>query len=383
MITPDTPAEAYRRTEETYREQFAVSVADLTVPPGFARFHSEGFSTYLGWTPGEFDGKRILDTGAGAGKHAAVLAMLGADVTAVDLLRVNADAIERLAAANGLARLRARQVDLMLPLPADLGTFDAVTAHNWLMHSADPAVVLLNMAAALRPGGRLYLSLYQSGSFRFFVAQIARQVLRWEDRPLVQQMIPLQFPEGFDEFGVPEHISFENILDDDFVPFMWTFRWEPLMRFLREAGFEVLVPHQGQAMRHRVDKETLKASFVKVRDITPPLSSLELSGDEFVPPQGLSSEEHDLLERSAELARAATRKLQQSGAGEGPIRAAFALALYRIRARHCLEKDAVRRHLALQAFLERFLTGDNRAIRAYESSRRVYEGARDVWEIVP
>ena len=301
-----------------------------------------------------------------------MLATLGAEVTALDLLPANVEAIELLARANGFTRLRALQADLMHPLPSGIGGVDAVTAQNWLMHSADPAVVLLNIAAALGVGGRLYLSLYQGGSFRFFVTQVARQVLQWEDRRLVQRLIPLCFPEGFDEFGVPEHISVENILDDYFVPNMWTFTYEPLVRFLKEAGFDPLVRHVSQPMRHRIDKETLRASFVKVRDLATPASSIELSDDEFVPAEDVEPQERAMLERSADLARAAIRMLRASAPDEPPIRAAFALGLYRIRAQHCLENDARARHVALQGFLERFLTGDDRAIRVHETAKRAY-----------
>ena len=93
----------------------------------------------------------------------------------------------------------------------------------------------------------------------------ARRILRWEDRDVVRRLIPRFFPEGFDEFGVPEHISFENILEDDFVPYMWTFRHEPLRRFMGEERFEVLAPRSGRSMRHPIDKETLKARFTSMK----------------------------------------------------------------------------------------------------------------------
>jgi len=37
----------------------------------------------------DFEGKKILDTGCGPGKHAAVLSIMGANVTAVDLTEKN------------------------------------------------------------------------------------------------------------------------------------------------------------------------------------------------------------------------------------------------------------------------------------------------------
>ena len=47
MTEIDDQSDAYMRTEETYRQQFAVSAADERLPPGFVRFHSETFSKFL------------------------------------------------------------------------------------------------------------------------------------------------------------------------------------------------------------------------------------------------------------------------------------------------------------------------------------------------
>jgi hypothetical protein len=133
-------------------------------------------------------------------------------------------------------------------------------------------------------------------------------------------------------------------------------------------------------MRHSLDKETLRASFVKVRPVARPSASLELSPDEFVPPAHVAAEERAILERSAALARQAIATLQASSPDETAIRAAFALGLYRIRAQYCRQDDVANRHAALQGFLERFVTGDDRSIRVHETSKRAFDMNRSTRE---
>lgn len=43
-----------------------------------------------------------------------------------------------------------------------------ISYHNWMQHAENPAVVFKNLAAAVRVGGRIYLSLYHGGTFRIF-----------------------------------------------------------------------------------------------------------------------------------------------------------------------------------------------------------------------
>lgn len=70
-------------------------------------------------TPDEFIGKSVLESGAGPGKHVAVLHMLGASVTAVDLLESNVQAVEQLKAKHNFESLVSRQADLMRLLPQE------------------------------------------------------------------------------------------------------------------------------------------------------------------------------------------------------------------------------------------------------------------------
>ncbi len=73
----------FSRAEVTYPEQFFEAAAATDLPPGMVRFHKQDFGEYFQMTPDEFIGKSVLESGAGSGKHVAVLHMLRASVTAV------------------------------------------------------------------------------------------------------------------------------------------------------------------------------------------------------------------------------------------------------------------------------------------------------------
>jgi len=363
------------RMDVVYSDQFSESAADPSLPPGFVTFHRSNFCTYFGLTPDEFRGRSVLETGAGPGKHAAVLCLLGAHVTAVDLLESNVRAIERLKTQHAFEHLVVRQADLTQPLPDELGRFDLISSHNWLMHSEDPRRVLELLADRLNVGGRFYLSLYEAGTFRFFITQVARRVLAWEDRDVLKALIPFHFPSGFLEFSNAGDIYFENILDDFFVPYIWTFRYEPLVRFFKGLGFSVLVPHAEDEALYAIDNEALKVGFIKTAERSSGLGSLECGFDEFALTHVRDAQARALMAESAEWAVRAIAVLREGS--DASLRAAFCLGLYRLRGACSRSRGVEERHRALQDYLRRVATGDMSSIRAQASSRQFFAQRAD------
>ena len=365
------------RTRITYSEQFSDSATETDLQPGFIAFHRRNFCKYFQLAPDEFRDKYVLETGAGPGKHAAVLHSLGTDVTAIDLLDSNIEAINRLKAKNNLSNLAAYQADLMHPLPEDWRRFDLISAHNWLQHTSNPGTVLGVLTEKLKVGGRLYLSVYQSGTFRFFISQIARSVLRWNDREVAKKLMPFLFPMGLLEFENPDDIYFENVFDDFWVPHMWAFRYESLRSFANDLGYEVLTPHTGHRNLCEIDNEPLKVGLIKTSEKTPgtsngPGSRLEYNIDEFDTSNIKSMAHRKLIEETVELGQRAIYLLQKTDEEDAYIRSAFALGLYRLRGIFSNRIGAEERHMVLQGYLRRFVTGDTASIRAWASSNRYY-----------
>ncbi len=98
-------------------------------------------------------GARILDLGAGIGRHALAFAEMGHAVTALDASETAIAAVEAAAFARNLT-VDAVQA-LMTDLPFDTASFDHVLAWNVIYHGDESIVrrTLAEIARVLRPGG--------------------------------------------------------------------------------------------------------------------------------------------------------------------------------------------------------------------------------------
>lgn len=109
-------------------------------------------------------GTKVIDVGAGAGRHSFEAYRRGADITAFDMSESDmadvATMFEAMAAegeAPAGARARAVVGDA-LALPYDDGTFDVVIASEILEHVPADDAAIAELVRVLRPGGTLAVS---------------------------------------------------------------------------------------------------------------------------------------------------------------------------------------------------------------------------------
>ncbi len=104
-----------------------------------------------------FKGKKVLDAGCGNGRWSYVLSELGADVMAVDQSLNGINSVKTLLANH--TTFNAQQADILSPLPFS-SEFDLVWCYGVTHHTGYTELACKNVAAAVKPGGRLFLMIY-------------------------------------------------------------------------------------------------------------------------------------------------------------------------------------------------------------------------------
>ena len=105
-------------------------------------------------------GKLVLDAGCGGGRYARLAGKFGAMVVGVDL----SSAVEKAASlCVDLPDVLIAQADL-LDLPLAQAAFDLVFSIGVLHHSPDPRLAFSQVAARVKPGGKLAVWLYRKNT---------------------------------------------------------------------------------------------------------------------------------------------------------------------------------------------------------------------------
>lgn len=127
-------------------------------------------------------GARVADVGCGGGLLSEALAKAGAEVTAIDLAP---EVIE-------VARLHLHETNAGAATPLEIdyrlcssrelaaaepGKFDAVCCMELIEHVPDPAHLVADLAALLKPGGRLFVSTLNRTPASFAAAIVGAEYL--------------------------------------------------------------------------------------------------------------------------------------------------------------------------------------------------------------
>ena len=145
------------------------------------------------------EGLRVLDVGCGNGALSRAAAARGAIVTGVD---ISAPMLARARAGAAAADLEVEFVEADAQFHPFPPGFDAVISRYGVMFFADPEMAFANLAAALRPGGRLAFVCWQEQFVNEWVAVPAMAMLPVVGAP---DMPPPGVPGPF-AFADPERV---------------------------------------------------------------------------------------------------------------------------------------------------------------------------------
>lgn len=145
------------------------------------QFHPRLVDQFLGECalPAEFfDGKRALDAGCGSGRWTYALAELGANVIGVDLTAGGPESAH--AVLGERPNVEFAQADLFA-LPFRSEAFDFVMSWGVLHHTRDTRAAFQRLVPLVKPGGTLFVMVYEAGSK---LREAGTNALRWLMRRL-------------------------------------------------------------------------------------------------------------------------------------------------------------------------------------------------------
>ena len=226
----------YNYLDKVYSWQFRNSVKKL--PLGQINYHKKNYLRYFDENNKNFKRLKILETGAGPGVHAIILCLMGANVTAADILKSNIKKIKKLKMIYGFDDLEIKQHDFRNKFK-NIKIYDIISCHNWIQHTPNPSLVLKNLVRYNKINSKIYISCYHSKTFRFFITQIARKILKPKDFKLIKKRIKFFFPKGFNIYNNQDNIYASNITDDFFSPYVVTIDYKDLALIAKEYGLKI------------------------------------------------------------------------------------------------------------------------------------------------
>ncbi len=184
----------------------------------------------LGFTPEWFKGKTCLDAGCGGGRFVIALAKLGVErVEGIDISDQAVLAAQDRIAERNLSQTAHVQVASVLDIPFPDRTFDYVVSSGVIHHTPDPKRGFDEIVRVIKPGGKLFLSVYGRGGLKWLTNDIFRYT--------VCKIIPFKVMERlFALVGVPANKRY-NILDNMYVDYCYRYTESEIRAWLKDAGF--------------------------------------------------------------------------------------------------------------------------------------------------
>jgi ubiquinone/menaquinone biosynthesis C-methylase UbiE len=177
-----------------------------------------------------FKDKMCLDAGCGGGRFVIALAKSGAKkVYGIDISKAAIVAARERARERGLSGVTEFTNASVLALPFPDAQFDYVVCSGVILLTEDPHKAFTELVRVLKPGGKLFLSVYGKGGLKWMTNDLFRYTFC--------KVIPFRALERlFALLGVPANKRY-NILDNLYVDYAFRFNEEEIRQWLQDKNF--------------------------------------------------------------------------------------------------------------------------------------------------
>lgn len=197
-----------------------------------------------------FKDKVCLDAGCGGGRFLVALSRLGAkEVRGIDISQEAVDVANERLRKRGITRAKAQRASI-LEIPFENSYFDYVISSGVIHHTPNPYKAFQELTRVLKPGGKLFLSVYGRGGLKWATNDFFRYT--------ICKVLPFVVLEKiFKILGVPANKRY-NILDNLNVPFCYRYTEQEIGKWLINAGFENIK----RVKFERYDYKTFKSKVI-------------------------------------------------------------------------------------------------------------------------
>ena len=176
-----------------------------------------------------FKDKTCLDAGCGGGRFMVALSHLGAgEVKGIDISDRAVDLANKRLSERGFPNAHA-EVASVLAIPFPSNQFDYVVSSGVIHHTPAPYEAFKELVRVLKPGGKLFLSVYGKGGLKWLMNDIFRYS--------ICKIVPFTVMDKlFGAVGVPPNKRY-NILDNLYVSYCYRFTEAEIRKWLGNEGF--------------------------------------------------------------------------------------------------------------------------------------------------